>query len=215
MENKDSISTNEKKTEVDEEDDYHYITPEDLIIIYDTKNWEPSEKIILSYAEFLGYDPNKDPEEILKISEKYLNMALPNNCLRAFTNDDNNQILYLDIITQELELESSLETKAKEEIEECRKRYNTNKELIGNLENIDNSKDDNALEKRLNDEILKNQKLEKEIQQLKESLKNKTQIQTELNILKMEFEKIKSENEKLKTDLIQFKLKFHDVKISN
>ena len=119
MENTDDELTNDKTEEM--EDDYQLIDPNDLIIIDDPDNWKPTEEITLAYATLLGYDPNKDPKEILKIAEKYLTCKIDDNMKRAFMRD-NYRILYIDMNTQEITLESDLETKAKEEFEECRKK---------------------------------------------------------------------------------------------
>ena len=119
MENTDEELTNDKTEEVE---DYQLIDPNDLIIIDNPENWKPTEEMILSYAILLGYEPEKDPKEILEISEKYLTKKLPDNFRRAFMRRDY-RILYIDMNTQEITLETEFETKAKEEFEECRKKY--------------------------------------------------------------------------------------------
>ena len=119
MENTDDELTNDKTEE--QEDDYQLIDPNDLIIIDDPDNWKPPEEIILAYATLLGYDPAKDPKEILKIAEKYLTCKIDDNMRRAFMRSDY-RILYIDMITQEITLESDLETKAKEEFAVCREK---------------------------------------------------------------------------------------------
>jgi len=119
MEITDDELTNDKTEE--QEDDYQLIDPNDLIIIDDPDNWKPPEEIILAYATLLGYDPAKDPKEILKIAEKYLTCKIDDNMRRAFMRSDY-RILYIDMITQEITLESDLETKAKEEFAVCREK---------------------------------------------------------------------------------------------
>ena len=119
MENTDDELTNDKTEE--QEDDYQLIDPNDLIIIDDPDNWKPPEEIILAYATLLGYDPSKDPKELLKIAEKYLTCKIDDNMRRAFMRSDY-RILYIDMITQEITLESDLETKAKEEFAVCREK---------------------------------------------------------------------------------------------
>ena len=78
--------TNDRTEEVEE--DYQLIDPNDLIIIDDPDNFKPTEEMILAYATLLGYDPSKDPKELLKIAEKYLTCKLEENMRRAFMRAD-------------------------------------------------------------------------------------------------------------------------------
>ena len=109
-----------------EEDDYQEIDPNDLYIIEDQSNFKPTNEMILAYAKLLGYKPEEDPEEILKISEKYLTCELPEPLIRAFTKSEY-RILYIDRETQDITLENEIDDKAKNEIIEFRNKYNTNK----------------------------------------------------------------------------------------
>ena len=142
MENTDEELTNDRTEEVEEE--LHLIDPNDLIIIDDPDNYKPTEEMILAYAVLLGYDPEKDPKELLEIAEKYLTCKIPDNITRAFMRTDY-RILYIDMNTQEITLDSEIEIKAKEEFEEYRKNpkpkppinnviNNTNEELKKKLE---------------------------------------------------------------------------------
>ena len=109
-----------------EEDDYQEIDPNDLYIIEDQSNFKPTNEMILAYAKLLGYKPEEDPEEILKISEKYLTCELPEPLIRAFTKSEY-RILYIDRETQDITLENEIDDKARNEIDEFRNKYNTNK----------------------------------------------------------------------------------------
>ena len=104
----------------EEEEDCQLIDPNDINIIEDSNNWHPSQEYILAYAKQLGYDPEKDPKELLTIAEKYLTIKIPNNIRRAFMKTTL-QILYIDMDTQEIQLETDIEEQAKDEFEKIRK----------------------------------------------------------------------------------------------
>ena len=109
-----------------EEDDYQEIDPNDLYIIEDPSNFKPTNEMILAYAKLLGYKPEEDPIEILKIAEKYLTSELPEPLIRAFTKSEY-RILYIDKETQDIALENEIDEKAKNEIDEFRKKYQNTK----------------------------------------------------------------------------------------
>ena len=118
-----------------------------IIIIKNPENFKPTEEMILAYANLLGYNPVIDQKEILNIAEKYLTVKIPDNISRAFTRVDY-RILYIDMETQEITLESGLEKRAKEKFEACREKY---KYITPN--NL----------KRTDEELKKNQKNKKNI----------------------------------------------------
>ena len=145
MEITDEELTNDK-TEDAEDEDVQLIDPNDLIIIDDPDNFIPTNEMILAYATLLGYNPAEDPKEILDISERYLRCKLPDDISRAFMRTDF-RILYINMVTQEITLESDLEPKAKEEFEICREKYkNQNKPPIKTM-NIEEE-----LKKKLNEQ---------------------------------------------------------------
>ena len=47
-----------------------YLSPEDLSII-DERLWEPTDEQILAYALKLGYDIEKDPDELFEVAYYY------------------------------------------------------------------------------------------------------------------------------------------------
>ena len=59
-----------------------FLNPEDLTII-DEKTWEPSDEEILSYALKLGYDIEKDPDELFEVAYYYMKYPLPEGWKRA------------------------------------------------------------------------------------------------------------------------------------
>ena len=131
-------STNNEELEYEaeeEEEDCQYIDPNDINIIEDSNNWKPSPKYVVAYAKQLGFDPDRDPKELINIAEKYLNIKLPDNIRRAFMKDTL-QILYIDMNTQEIKINTEIEDKAKEEFEKIREQFkNRLKGLNNGLDN--------------------------------------------------------------------------------
>ena len=161
-ENEDLELTNDKT----EEEEYQYIDPNDIIIIDDPENWKPPKYIIEAYAHLLGYNPLEDPKELLDVAEKYLTVELPDNIKRAFTKDIY-QILYLDVNTQEITLESEREKNAKQEFEEIRKKFKEKKEenLLKNyLPNNNFKKTDEELMKKIEEQKKYNNSLRNSVE---------------------------------------------------
>ena len=200
--NNDDELTNDKTEEVD--DDYQLIDPNDLIIIDNPDGWKPSEEMILAYAKLLEYNPEKDPKEILKIAEKYLTCKLDDNFRRAFMRTDY-RILYIDMITQEITLDSDLEKKAKEEIEEYRKKH-VNKQPVpfqNNFKSIDEE-----LKKKMEDQ-------KKHNDSLKNSTHNIQIIDEPSDEGKEEEEKGEDKNEDKKSNLSNNKNKSSEIEESS
>ena len=106
----------------DEEEEEQLIDPKDLIIINDPKSWEPTQDQILSYAEQLGFDIDSDPQELLQIAYNYLKKEIPSDWRRAFTKTDN-QLLYIDLNTNEIHLSTDIEENAKNELLQIKEDY--------------------------------------------------------------------------------------------
>ena len=106
----------------DEEEEEQLIDPKDLIIINDPKNWEPTQEKIIAYAEQLGVDIDSDPQELLEIAYNYLKKEIPSDWRRAFTKTDN-QLLYIDLNTNEIHLSTDIEESAKNEILQLKEDY--------------------------------------------------------------------------------------------
>ena len=106
----------------EEEEEEQLIDPKDLIIINDPKNWEPTQDQILSYAEQLGFDIDSDPQELLNLAYTYLKKEIPNDWRRAFTKE-NNQLLYIDLNTNEIHLSTDIEESAKNELLQLKEDY--------------------------------------------------------------------------------------------
>ena len=115
------------KEEEEEEEEEQLIDPKDLWLINDPKNWEPTQEQIIAYAEQLGFDKDNDPEDLLKIAYSYLKIEIPSDWIRAFTKVDN-QLLYVDLNTNEIHLSTDIEEKTKSEIMKFKEQYIKKKE---------------------------------------------------------------------------------------
>ena len=109
-----------KKIKIEDEGEIQ-IDPNDLIIITDKENWKPSQEYILAYAEQLGFDIENDPPELLQIAEKYLTAEIPEEYCRAFHKADLT-LIYINVITKDIEVESEIEETAKLEYQEAKEK---------------------------------------------------------------------------------------------
>ena len=93
-----------------------YIDPNDLIIIskQQENTWEPTDDQIRAYAFKLGMNPDTEPKEVLDIASKYLTERLPPDWERAFIKNTL-EVLYINLQTNEIQLETDLESCAKKE----------------------------------------------------------------------------------------------------
>ena len=67
--------------EDDENSEENYINQEDIEIKDD--DWEPTNEEILKFALKIGYDIDKDPEELFEIAYSYMKCQLPEGWKRA------------------------------------------------------------------------------------------------------------------------------------
>ena len=98
------------------------IDPDDLIIISETHNWKPTKEMVLAYANQLGFDIQTDPPEMLSIAEKYLSKDIPDTFRRAF-HKASFQLVYINMITKEIEISTEYEELAKEEYLKAKEKY--------------------------------------------------------------------------------------------
>ena len=115
--------------EDDDEEGEIQIDSNDLDIITDKKNWKPSKDHILAYATLLGFDIENDPPELLKIAEKYLTVEIPDEYCRAFTKS-NLRILYVNIITNDIQTSTEIEEAAMQEYEEAKEQLKNEENKI-------------------------------------------------------------------------------------
>ena len=225
-----NLNTNENNDDEleneEEEEECQYIDPNDIIIIQDGNNWRPEPKYIASYANQLGFDPEKDPKELISIAEKYLTIRLPDNIKRAFLKNDLH-ILYIDMLTQEIKISSEIEEQAKEEFEKIREQFKNrlkqnskdapsaynfernNKDNLININDIKRNTDD-ELKKKLEEQLkyMNNEKSKKNDDYLNLFLNDSEDKKEEENENKEEKDE-EQEQERIKKE----KRKKHKIKI--
>ena len=87
-----------------------FLNPEDLSII-DEKTWEPSDEEILSYALKLGYDIEKDPDELFEVAYYYMKYPLPDGWRRAIYKKTK-ELMYINMEDGEIEVVTEIEEMA-------------------------------------------------------------------------------------------------------
>ena len=87
-----------------------FLNPEDLSII-DEKTWEPSDEEILSYALKLGYDIEKDPDELFEVAYYYMKYPLPEGWRRAIYKKTK-ELMYINMEDGEIEVVTEIEEMA-------------------------------------------------------------------------------------------------------
>ena len=87
-----------------------FLNPEDLTII-DEKTWEPSDEEILSYALKLGYDIEKDPDELFEVAYYYMKYPLPEGWKRAIYKKTK-ELMYINMEDGEIEVVTEIEEMA-------------------------------------------------------------------------------------------------------
>ena len=153
--NLDGMGENNQMNENEEnETDEELVDPNDLIIINEPNEWEPSDEQINAYINNLGFDTNFEYEELRKIAYNALKSQLPNNWVRAFTKETS-QILYINLENNEIVLSTDIEEKAKEDYEKLKEKKTDEIFYPNELENKDKKNDNNKLnnkDERLEDE---------------------------------------------------------------
>ena len=93
-----------------EDDEDNFLNPEDLSIV-DEKTWEPSDEEILSYALKLGYDIEKDPDELFEVAYYYMKYPLPEGWKRAIYKKTK-ELMYINMQDGEIEVATEIEEMA-------------------------------------------------------------------------------------------------------
>jgi hypothetical protein len=101
-------NTFKKPLEDDSEDGY--ISPQD-ISIKDEKIWDPTDEEILSYALKLGYDIEKDPDELFEVAYYYMKYPLPEGWKRGIMKTTK-ELVYINFLTGEIEVSTEIEEMA-------------------------------------------------------------------------------------------------------
>ena len=185
------------------DDSFIEIDQKDLIIIRDTKNWKPTKEFIVAYARQLGFDVENDPPELLSIAEKYLTKDIPEYFLRAF-HKDTLHILYINILTCEIELSSEFEDLAKKEYKELKEKYHKNmksKEILTNSKVEENKKKILEQKNKEEEQKKKNSKIKRKE---KENIINKKNTINKIasNIIKINNDKDNNKNEIIKFEMV-------------
>ena len=95
-----------------EEDEEGFLNPEDLSLV-DERTWEPSDEEILSYALKLGYDIDKDPDELFEVAYYYMKYPLPEGWKRAIYKNTK-ELMYVNMEDGEIELSTEIEEMARQ-----------------------------------------------------------------------------------------------------
>ena len=98
------------KKSLEEESDDGYISPQD-ISIKDEKIWDPSDEEILSYALKLGYDIEKDPDELFEVAYYYMKYPLPEGWKRGIMKSTK-ELVYINLLDGEIETTTEIEEMA-------------------------------------------------------------------------------------------------------
>ena len=93
-----------------EDEEEGFLNPEDLSLI-DEKTWEPSDEEILSYALKLGYDIEKDPDELFEVAYYYMKYPLPEGWKRAIFKKTK-ELMYINMEDGEIEVCTEIEEMA-------------------------------------------------------------------------------------------------------
>ena len=99
-----------KKPFENEDSEDGYISPQD-ISIKDEKIWDPSDEEILSYALKLGYDIEKDPDELFEVAYYYMKYPLPDGWKRGIIKNTK-ELVYINFVSGEIEVNTEIEEMA-------------------------------------------------------------------------------------------------------
>ena len=102
------------------------LNPEDLSLI-DENTWEPSDEEILAYALKLGYDIEKDPDELFEVAYYYMKYPLPEGWKRAIYKKTK-ELMYINMEDGEIEVCTEIEELAHQMYLEKKE------EMLGKLE---------------------------------------------------------------------------------
>ena len=111
MKNKTPLyNKNYEKVLENEDSEDGYISPQD-ISIKDEKIWDPTDEEILSYALKLGYDIEKDPDELFEVAYYYMKYPLPEGWKRGVMKNTK-ELVYVNFLTGEIEVSTEIEEMA-------------------------------------------------------------------------------------------------------
>ena len=121
-------SKNYQKVLENEDSEDGYISPQDLSI-KDEKIWDPTDEEILSYALKLGYDIEKDPDELFEVAYYYMKYPLPEGWKRGIMKNTK-ELVYINFLTGEIEVSTEIEEMAHQMYLEKKSEMNQKKVSI-------------------------------------------------------------------------------------
>ena len=87
-----------------------YVSPQD-ISIKDEQVWDPTDEEIISYAAKLGYDIEKDPDELFEVAYYYMKYPLPEGWKRGIMKSTK-ELVYINLVDGEIEVSTEIEEMA-------------------------------------------------------------------------------------------------------
>ena len=87
-----------------------YVSPQD-ISIKDEQIWDPTDEEIISYAAKLGYDIEKDPDELFEVAYYYMKYPLPEGWKRGIMKSTK-ELVYINLVDGEIEVTTEIEEMA-------------------------------------------------------------------------------------------------------
>lgn len=139
---------------MEEEEDYsneeyvEQISRDDLDIIENTNEWEPTDEEIEAYASKIGVEISDEHEYIIDIIVKHMKMPLPIGWARAF-HKDTKVLYYINDKENKIELHTDIEDIVFDEIKEAYELHELskmNQQKKGKNENISNKQSNNKKE---------------------------------------------------------------------
>ena len=99
-----------KKPDDNDTSEENYVSPQD-ISIKDEQVWDPSDEEIIAYAAKLGYDIEKDPDELFEVAYYYMKYPLPEGWKRGIMKTSK-ELVYINLVDGEIEISTEIEEMA-------------------------------------------------------------------------------------------------------
>ncbi len=99
-----------KKPYENDSSEDNYVSPQD-ISIKDEQVWDPTDEEIITYAAKLGYDIEKDPDELFEVAYYYMKYPLPEGWKRGVMKTSK-ELVYINLVDGEIEISTEIEEMA-------------------------------------------------------------------------------------------------------
>ena len=99
-----------KKPYENDSSEDNYVSPQD-ISIKDEQVWDPTDEEIIAYAAKLGYDIEKDPDELFEVAYYYMKYPLPEGWKRGVMKNSK-ELVYINLVDGEIEISTEIEEMA-------------------------------------------------------------------------------------------------------